>query len=272
PVVVEAPAPPVATPVATPPAAPLSAPTPKTWASLAASNKAGWGTGLAGVSGVSTRAPPPAANSTATPTPAASSSRAGQKEGNAARPPYPPAVMEVTQPGCFVKGVLETVSESNLRAHLEGKFGALRELDIIRSKACAFLEFERLDGARRAILASLRPSEGGEGGIFVPSENGGDMIHIVTRKPPGDRPPSNPRGRGGGVGGDDRGGRTGYGNRTGQPGSGTGGYKGGNAPTEDGARGSAGGTRGGAKSGGGRGRGNSNGGTSGASTRGGAAK
>lgn len=115
-------------------------------------------------------------------------------------------------------------------------------------KACAFVEFERLDSARRAIQASLRPSEGGEGGLMVyPDGNGqGDMIHIVTRKPPGERPISSGTrgGRGGasGAGGDDR--RGAYTRGAGS----TGGYKGGVVGEEAGRGG-----RGGAKSTRGRG-------------------
>lgn len=266
-----------AAPIPSPSPAPASAPTPKTWASLAASNKTKWGTQAVGVSGVSSAAPPPTAAAAPAQAGASASARAAPADTPART--YAPVVMAVTHASCFVKGVLETVSESNLRAHLESKFGALRELDIIRSvrlsqpepwslstdltmlhlqKACAFLEFERLDSARRAIQASLRPSEGGEGGIFVESDAGGDMIHIVSKKPLGDRPVSTGRGRGGGLGGDDR--RGGY-----TSGRGTGaspGYKGDKGPNPP----SDGSTRGGAKSGG-RGRGAANG-TTGSSTRG----
>jgi hypothetical protein len=44
-----------------------------------------------------------------------------------------------------------------LRNTLTGRFGPIKDLDIVRSKACAFLEFTNVDAARRAIVASLPP-------------------------------------------------------------------------------------------------------------------
>lgn len=135
-------------------------------------------------------------------------------------PKYHPSVMSVTNHGCFVKGVIETVSEKALKDALVEKFGALKEFDVIRSRACAFIEFEKLDGARKAIQASMRIGDGGEGGLYIISEVGGtpDLLHVVTRKAVGDRPVSNGR-RGGGVvgsnAGDDRSARAGGGQRNG---------------------------------------------------------
>lgn len=72
-------------------------------------------------------------------------------------------------------------------------------------KACAFIEFEKLDHARRAIQVSMRPADGGEGAIFVTAEGGTQhRINVVERKPHDQRPVSK---RGGGaMGGADRGG------------------------------------------------------------------
>jgi len=103
-------------------------------------------------------------------------------------------------------------------------------------KACAFIEFEKLDSARRAIQVSLRPTDGGEGGIMLPLDDGTHQrINVVERKPHGDRPISSRGGRGGAS--------------AGAPGE-RGGYKGGEGGR--GGRGASSGTRGAR---GGRGRG-----------------
>lgn len=89
-----------------------------------------------------------------------------------------------------------------------------------KQKACAFIEFERTDSARRAIQASMRPSDGGEGGIHIPVSSPAGattVIHIVEKKNPGERPASRPHTRGGGAAGS--GGRS----QTGAPRSGGGG-------------------------------------------------
>jgi hypothetical protein len=56
-----------------------------------------------------------------------------------------------------------------------------------------------VDSAKRAIIASMNQSHGGEGGVFI--EVGGDAapirIFIETKKERGDRPPPSNRGRGG---------------------------------------------------------------------------
>jgi hypothetical protein len=100
-----------------------------------------------------------------------------------------------------------------LRNTLTSRFGAIKDLDIVRSKACAFLEFANVEAARRAIIASLPPPHGGEGGIRVDIGEGQHMrILVETRKERGERgerPISRPRGgppvngdmRGGGGGG-----------------------------------------------------------------------
>lgn len=97
----------------------------------------------------------------------------------------------------------ENVPDAALRNVLTSRFGAIKELEIVRSKACAFLEFTTLDAARRAIVASLPPNIGGEGGIRVGDGSEGPPARIVveTRKERGERPPPRPingdRGRGG---------------------------------------------------------------------------
>ncbi|BGP15599.1 hypothetical protein JCM10213_004116 [Rhodosporidiobolus nylandii] len=199
-----APAEPVAapTPAAVPAVAPpVAAATPKTWATLAASGVNKWGQISNQSKGVSAAAPPPA------PAPAAERPAPAAAAPTQAGPGLVDAVLAINTPSCFVKGVVETVSEKALRDVLTTRFGALKEVDIVRSKACAFVEFEKLDAARRAIQVSLRPSEGGEGGIFIEvGQAQPARINVVERKPHGDRPISN-RTRGGGAVGGQQGGQ-----------------------------------------------------------------
>lgn len=156
----------------------------KSWATLAASNKTGWGSTAINKAGVSMGAPPVSVASTST------STQSSSTPTPPARTPYHPSVMAVTLLGCFVKGVVESVNENTLREIIVQRYGPLREFDVIRSKACAFIEFEKLDGARRAIQASMRVQDGGEGGLYITPEgsNTPDLLHIVTRKALGDRP------------------------------------------------------------------------------------
>lgn len=205
------PAPPAASkPVPTPPApAPVPSPKPaalpqaKTWANLAAANSNKWGPQVAQEArGVSAAPPPPP------PAPSKESQRnSGDKESGRDHPLYQ-AALNVTTPQCFVKNVTEVISHQALSSTLGSRFGLVKDLDIVRSKACAFLEFSTLDAARRAILASLPPSAGGEGGIRIDAEGGGGVKIIVeTRKEKGERPSARPRTggtgqeRGGGQGG-----------------------------------------------------------------------
>lgn len=73
----------------------------------------------------------------------------------------------MTTPQCFVKGVIEPITQTLLTNHLNTHFGPLKDLEIVRSKACAFFEFLSLDAARRAIATSLPQSHGGEGGVWI---------------------------------------------------------------------------------------------------------
>ncbi|KAJ8469105.1 hypothetical protein ONZ51_g9201 [Trametes cubensis] len=110
----------------------------------------------------------------------------------------------------------ENISDTTLRAVLTTRFGPVKELEIVRSKACAFLEFQQQEAARRAIIASLPIPQGGEGGIRIETDGGAGQARITveTRKERGERPgqrggaPMNgDRGRGGfrGRGGPGRG-------------------------------------------------------------------
>lgn len=116
---------------------------------------------------------------------------------------------------------------------LLARFGSIKELEIIRSKACAFLEFTTVDSARRAIIASLPMSQGGEGGIRIteghdnPHSRDVPRITVETRKERGERPP--PRPRTGPPGGEMRGGFRGLPNNRGR---GAGPTRGGNQSTK----------------------------------------
>lgn len=106
---------------------------------------------------------------------------------------------------------METVSQPALEKVLTARFGPVKELEIVRSKACAFLEFTTLDAAKRAIATSLPVSAGGEGGIRIDVGDGQQArINIETRKERGERPPPRPRG-GAPPNGDVRGGFRGRG-------------------------------------------------------------
>lgn len=116
---------------------------------------------------------------------------------------------------------MDTVTEQALKQAVTTRFGPVKELEIVRNKACAFLEFEKLESAKRAITTSLSPAQGGGGGVRIDTEAGGNVrIFIETKKERGERPVSRPRGGGHGVngGGDGRGdGRGGYRGRGGGP-------------------------------------------------------
>lgn len=90
--------------------------------------------------------------------------------------------------------MVEHVSDAALKNSLTQRFGPIKDVEIVRSKACAFLEFATLEAARRAIVASLAPNIGGEGGIRVGEAPDGHplRIYVETRKERGERPP--PRG------------------------------------------------------------------------------
>lgn len=111
---------------------------------------------------------------------------------------------------------METVTEQALKQVVTSRFGPVKELEIVRNKACAFLEFEKLESAKRAITASLSPAQGGQGGVRIDVEGGGNVrIFIETKKERGERPMSRPRGGGPGQG--VNGGSDGRGYRRGGP-------------------------------------------------------
>ncbi|TFL01656.1 hypothetical protein BDV98DRAFT_548291, partial [Pterulicium gracile] len=199
-----APAPPAATRSAAPAAAPAAAPSqpsappaPKTWAHLAAANSKKWGTAVAVESKGTSEAPITTSapgSGAGTPTSAAPVTRAPPQGQRSEHPAYL-AAQSLTTPQCFVKGVLETLTQANMTNTLTQRFGPIKDLEIVRSKACAFLEFTTLEAAKKAITSSLPLSQGGEGGIRI-DVGGGEhqRITVETRKERGDRPVSRPRG------------------------------------------------------------------------------
>jgi len=218
---VRAPSPPAPAPVQQP-VQPTIPPAPKTWANLAAANSNKWGNAVAqearGVSSAAVQSHSPVPSGTTTP------NRDGHVTPNRTprgdRDPHPAhqAAMSITHPQCFVKGVTEVVSHQALSSTLTTRFGPIKDVEIVRNKACAFLEFVNLDSAKRAIVASLPMGQGGEGGIRIDvGEAGQARINVETKKERADRPA--PRPRGGAPNGDQRGGYRGRGG----PGGGRGG-------------------------------------------------
>ncbi|KAG9313626.1 hypothetical protein JVU11DRAFT_5958 [Chiua virens] len=197
---------PAAAPV-TPPPAPAQQPpppapapvksAPKTWASLAAADSKRWGSQVAteskGLSEVPAASSPAPNSGTQSPVPHAP--HRGQQHGSREHPSIA-AVTALTTPQCFVKGVVESVTQHHLAQALNQRFGPVKDIEIVRSKACAFLEFLSLDAAKKAIITSLPQNQGGEGGvrIDVGGEIGHVRIFVETRKERGDRPQSRPRG------------------------------------------------------------------------------
>jgi len=194
----------------TPPPQPTAPPAPKTWANLAAANSKKWGSAVAqesrGTTEVPTTSTPPNA-----PQPPGFVPAPGHRDHHL----FHVAAQSVTTPQCFVKGVVESISESALRQVITHRFGPIKELEVVRSKACAFLEFIHLDSAKRAIFASMSPAHGGGGGVRIDVDGGHVKILIETRKERGERPVSRPRGGSPGQnvngGGDGRGGFRGRG-------------------------------------------------------------
>ncbi|KAL0062116.1 hypothetical protein AAF712_011043 [Marasmius tenuissimus] len=188
---------------------PAAAPVPKTWANLAAANSKKWGAAVAQESRGTTEVVPssPASGSQTPQAPGTPVSASGRQGGRSPHPAYQ-AAQSVTIPHCFIKNVSENITEPALKQALQ-RYGTLKHVEIVRHKACAFAEFTSVDAAKRAIIASLTPNAGGEGGVKVEVPGTGPVkIVVETKKERGDRPVSN-RGRGGPPFGDGRGGGAG---------------------------------------------------------------
>ncbi|KAF7763552.1 hypothetical protein Agabi119p4_8089 [Agaricus bisporus var. burnettii] len=214
-----APIPAVAAPqhpaVAPPPSQPSA---PRSWATLAATNPKKWGSAVAQESRGTTETPVSPVPSSGTQTPAAPAP-APRGPPNSSEHPAMQAAQNVNTPQCFIKGVVDQVTQPALNSVLSSRFGPIKELEVVRSKACAFIEFTTIDSARRAIIASLNRNQGGEGGVYIEYEGGSQRIFIETKKERGDRPAPRPRGGAPAVNGEGRG----QGGYRGRGGSGRGG-------------------------------------------------
>ncbi|KAL4066986.1 hypothetical protein V8B97DRAFT_1978897 [Scleroderma yunnanense] len=182
---------------------------PKSWATLAATDSKRWGSAVAQESKGLTEVPASSSSPAPAPgtqSPAPHGHRGSQHHGSREHPTVA-AVQALTTSQCFIKGVSDSVTPAQLTQTLTQRFGAVKDVDIVRTRACAFLEFLSLDSAKKAIIASLPTHQGGEGGIRI--DVGGDAgpvrIFVETRKERAERPQSRPRG-GGPVNGDSRGG------------------------------------------------------------------
>lgn len=110
---------------------------------------------------------------------------------------------------------MDGIDEKSLKAALEKIAGPVKEIEIVRHKNYAFVEFERSESAQRAISQSLPLTPGGRGGILC----GDFRVTVEIKKDPGERQVN--RSRGGGPGqGLNGGGRGGYRGRGGTRGRG----------------------------------------------------
>ncbi|KAK0474232.1 hypothetical protein IW261DRAFT_1552841 [Armillaria novae-zelandiae] len=115
------------------------------------------------------------------------------------------AAQAVTIPHCFIKGVTEPITQTALTAQLTN-FGKIKEIDIVRSKACAFVEFTAVEAAKRAIIASLPAAQGGGGGIWIEASGGTASVQITVQAKRERSDPPISRFRGGAPQGETRGG------------------------------------------------------------------
>ncbi|KAF8800552.1 hypothetical protein BYT27DRAFT_7227366 [Phlegmacium glaucopus] len=243
---------PAAAPALAPiPAAPSA---PRSWASLAASNSKKWGAAVNPDSRGTTEIlsiPAPATNGIPAQAPQSAvapnsapqhhqhqQQRGGGQHGGPGgggnqggpRHEYPAllAAQSVSHAHCFVKGITDPISQLLLQTTLTSRFGPIKDLEIVRSRACAFIEFSSVDSARKAIVASLHQGQGGEGGIWV--DVGGDVgqvrISVETKKEKADRQVGRGRGGGGGVVGSGGAQGAGNGNAENRGGGGGGSFRG----------------------------------------------
>ncbi|KAL5495962.1 hypothetical protein ACEPAH_3194 [Sanghuangporus vaninii] len=178
-------------------------PAPKTWANLAAADSKKWGSAVAQESrGVTVEAAPvqhpPPRSGTSTPVSgsAAGGSRAVSGEKNVRTSNQGQQAPAATSPQVFVKGLVDPMRNEDLE-NLLAQFGKIKNIEFVRSSGCAFVEYEDVKNAQRAITVSLNKNQGGEGGIFFkkPDNDERMRVYVETRKERGERPP--PRGRGG---------------------------------------------------------------------------
>ncbi|MBW0513091.1 hypothetical protein O181_052806 [Austropuccinia psidii MF-1] len=227
--------------------------TPKTWASLAASGKSAWGQGHLSLSQGVSSAPSPASQPATDPQPSQPQHRQTGSAAQHSNADRYLSVDSIATGSCFIKSVNENIDEKSLKDQLVKKFGPIKELDIVRNKACGFLEFERIESAKKAIQMSMPFNLGGKGGIPIVIGSEEYVINIESKRLPGER--GRPMDAGPKRGFGERGGRTG-GNNYGGGGSSGGGR--GRSGMDNGPRGSGRGGGGGVVRGGGRGLPHSN--------------
>ena len=67
----------------------------------------------------------------------------------------------------------------------------IKDIEYVRSKGCALVEFVDVESAKKAMLASLVGDPRGGGGIFIDSH----QLYVLMKRDRGDRPTSRyPRG------------------------------------------------------------------------------
>jgi hypothetical protein len=115
------------------------------------------------------------------------------------RHPFYENALKVNTPHCFVKlpnwtaqdtneKMAEVIDESTLK-QIASRFGDVVKVEIVKGKACAFVEFQKVESARKAIIASLTTHQGGEGGI----PHGEGKLAFETRKEKDERGPKGGR-------------------------------------------------------------------------------
>jgi len=132
---------------------------PKTWANLAANDSEKWGTQVAEAKG-------PVASVPVNPPKQSPQQQQQQLQQN--KPTKPENI------SIFVKNVQQTMTEEQLKEAFS-KFGAIKTLTVVHSKSCAFLDFNNVESAHKAlsqqkitigsavVLAEERRPQGGRG-------------------------------------------------------------------------------------------------------------
>jgi len=181
----------IATSTSSIPAPSPVAPVAKTWATLAAAGS---------------RKPAPTASSSSSASRSPNTQSASLLPSNSKPVVFSPTA-QLTSPytltmiqtintnNCFVKGVTYQTDEKELKSVLTSKFGPIAAIDVVKEKACAFLEFNSVEAARRAIAYCLPVTSGGHGEVLLPKC--GSSLIIEPKKKGG-----NPQGTSGGVGRD----------------------------------------------------------------------
>lgn len=154
------------------PAKPAGPPKPKTWANLAASNVAQWGSTVsAEAKGISAEAKPRAAPATS-----GAKSGAATPAKNGATPATGGAAAAKGNANVYIKNVVsDRVPEASLKSSLESQFGAVKSCQIMAQRNCAFVEFVSVDSAKKAIAASSD-----KGGVVVTKD--GFAVQIEERR------------------------------------------------------------------------------------------